>query len=102
MEIWHSLLQNYILSLSPHYSGDELHNTAISLAALDTARKFHSPFVRPYTRGQSEKKKKKHMRLVAGNVLFLQLQGTTISSFIINILTQTVKIVSYCFYHNII
>ena len=30
-----------------HYSGDELHDTAISLAALDTARK-------------SGKKKKKH------------------------------------------
>ena len=41
-----------------HYSGDELHDTAISQAALDSARKFHSSFVRPYTSGQSEKKNK--------------------------------------------
>ena len=63
------MLQNHI---SSHYSGDELHDTAISLAALDTARKFHSSFVRPYTRGQSEKKKKqkKNMKLVAGNVFY--------------------------------
>ena len=47
------MLQNHI---SSHYSGDELHDTAISLAALDTPRKFHSSFVRPYTKGQSEKK----------------------------------------------
>lgn len=47
VEIWHSLLRNHI---STHY-------TAISLAASDTARKFHSSSVRPYTRGQSEKKK---------------------------------------------
>ena len=62
------MLQNHI---SSHYSGDELHDTAISLAALETARKFHSSFVRPYTRGQSEKKKqKKNMKLVAGNVFY--------------------------------
>ena len=61
VEIWHSLLRNHI---STHYSGDEIHDTAISLAASDTARKFHSSFVRPYTRGQSEK----NMKLVAGNV----------------------------------
>lgn len=60
VEIWHSLLRNHI---STHYSGDEIHNTAISLAASDTARKFHSSFLRPYTRGQSEK----NMKLVAGN-----------------------------------
>ncbi|CAH3185673.1 unnamed protein product, partial [Porites lobata] len=58
VEIWHSLLRNHI---STHYSGDEIHDTAISLAASDTARKFHSSFVRPYTRGQSEK----NMKLVA-------------------------------------
>lgn len=52
--------------ISTHCSGDEIHDTSISLAALDTARKFHSSFVRPYTRGQSEKKK--NMKLVAGNV----------------------------------
>ena len=40
------------------------YDTAISQAASDTARKFHSSFVRPYTRGQSEK----NMKLVAGNV----------------------------------
>ena len=50
------MLQNHI---SSHYSGDELHDTAISQAALDTARKFHYFFVRPYTRGQSEKNKTK-------------------------------------------
>ena len=63
------MLQNHI---SSHYSGDELHDTAISLAALDTARKFHSSSVRSYTRGQSEKKKqkKKHMKLVAGYVFY--------------------------------
>ena len=55
------MLENHI---STHYSGDELHDTAISLAASDTAREFHSSFVRPYTRGQSEK----HMKLEAGNV----------------------------------
>lgn len=53
VEIWHSLLRNHI---SSHYSGNEIHDTATSLAASDTARKFHSSFVRPYTRGQSEKK----------------------------------------------
>ena len=59
----YSLLQNHI---STHYSGDEIHDTAISLAAsADTARKFHSSFVRPYTRGPS---KKKNMKLVAANV----------------------------------
>ena len=52
VEIWHSLLRNHI---STHYSGDEIHDTAVSLAASDTARKFHSFFVRPYTKGQSEK-----------------------------------------------
>ena len=61
------MLQNHI---SSHYSGDELHDTAISLAALDTARKFHSSFVRSYTRGQSEKKKQENMKLVAGNVFY--------------------------------
>ena len=62
------MLQNHI---SSHYSGDELYDTAISQAALDTARKFHSSFVRPYTRGQSEKKKQqKNMKLVAGNVFY--------------------------------
>ena len=55
------MLRNHI---STHYSGDEIHDTAVSLAASDTARKFHSSFVRPYTRGQSEK----NMKLVAGNV----------------------------------
>ena len=75
VEIWHSLLRNHI---STHYSGDEIHNTAISLAALDTARKFHSSFVRPYTRGQSEK----NMKLVAGNA-FHNCKGQTTSSFII-------------------
>ena len=63
VQISHSLLQNHI---STHYSGDEIHDTAISLAASDTARNFHSSFVRPYTRGQS--KKKKNMKLVAANV----------------------------------
>ena len=47
-----------------HYSGDELHDTAISQAALDTARKLHSSFVRPYTRGQSEKKKKRKKKKI--------------------------------------
>ena len=61
VEIWHSLLRNHI---STHYSGDEIHDTAISLAASDTARKFHSSFVRPYTKGQWEK----NMKLVARNV----------------------------------
>ena len=62
------MLQNHI---SSHYSGDELHDTAISLAALETARKFYSSFVRPYTRGQSKKKtKQKNMKLVAGNVFY--------------------------------
>ena len=59
VQISHSLLPNHI---STHYSGDEIHDSAISLAASDTARKFHSSFVRPYTRGQS---KKKNMKLVA-------------------------------------
>ncbi|CAH3106993.1 unnamed protein product [Porites lobata] len=48
VQISHSLLPNHI---STHYSGDEIHDSAISLAASDTARKFHSSFVRPYTRG---------------------------------------------------
>ena len=69
VEIWHSLLRNHI---STHYSGDEINDTAISLAASDTARKFHSSFVRPYTRGQSEK----NMKLVAGNV-FHNCKGQT-------------------------
>ena len=63
------MLQNHI---SSHYSGDQLHDTAISQAALDSARRFHSSFVRPYTRGQSEKKQnKKNMKLVAGNVFYI-------------------------------
>lgn len=64
VEIWHSLLRNHI---STHYSGDEIHNTAISLAASDTAREFHSSFVRPYSRGESEK----NMKCVAGDVKIL-------------------------------
>ena len=64
VEIWHSLQRNHI---APHYSGDQIHDTAISLAASDTLRQFHSSFVRPYVRGQSEK----NMKLVAGNVLII-------------------------------
>lgn len=61
VEIWHSLLRNHI---STHYSGNQIHDTAISLAASDTAREFHSSFVRPYLRGESEK----NMKRVAGDV----------------------------------
>lgn len=53
VEMWHSLLRNHIAT---HNSGGQIHDTAISLAASDTLRQFHSSFVRPYVRGQSEKK----------------------------------------------
>ena len=55
------MLRNHI---STHCSGDEINDASISLAASDTARKFHSSFVSPHTRGQSENNNK----LVAGNV----------------------------------
>jgi len=61
VEIWHSVLRYHILA---HYTGTQIRNIALALAASSTAKAFFSAFVCPYLRGNSHK----NMKKVAGKV----------------------------------
>lgn len=68
VEIWHSLLRFHLCS---YYTGTDIHNIAIALAASATATTFFNAFVRPYARGNNSEK---NLQRVAGKTAEVLLQ----------------------------
>lgn len=68
VEIWHSLLRFHICS---YYTGTDIHNVAIALAASSTAAAFFQAFVRPYSRGTNSEK---NLKRVSGKTAEVLLQ----------------------------
>jgi len=52
VEVWHSVLR---AAIQAHNCADEMRKKAITLAMSKSSQAFMSQFVRPYSRGMSEK-----------------------------------------------